>query len=225
MTSGAIVRRQHGDVGAKHLHRGLIAVVGNDERQRIGGNLSSQQHWWIGAQANAACRSASRGASARSSAAPSPRQALPCMQASVRGLLRAPGARASPPSAARARSSPSAGGTLRSGRGCRPRSAACSPWPRLGEQVAAEEGAASACPSAGRSPSRAARAACRTTAACAGRARAARRRPARAAGGRRRRRPRPSRAIWPHSGAAAGATASHSFSAPHSSASKCDRPT
>ena len=32
-------------------------------------------------------------------------------------------------------------------------------------------------------------------------------------------------AIWLQSGAAAGATASHSFSEPHSSASKCDRPT
>ena len=58
----------------------------------------------------------------RSSAPPSPRQALPCMQASVRGLqLRQP-RRASPPSAARARSSPSAGGRPRSGRGCRLRS-------------------------------------------------------------------------------------------------------
>ena len=61
-------------------------------------------------------------AGSRSRRSPSPRHALPCITATS-SAPRARGARASRASAACARNSPSAYGTLRSARGCRTRSA------------------------------------------------------------------------------------------------------
>ena len=107
---------------------------------------------------------------------PSPRQALPCMHARVRGFCCARrserGRRLRRMRVVVHRLAERFARAEDVGLGQRLLAVA-----RLGEQVAAEEGAGRRRPSAGRSPSRAARAACRTTASCGGRARAARRRP------------------------------------------------